>query len=176
MNLEGVEELHQDIILSLLASLNIGVLLSVVGLSDVVNAEYTATILVHDLESTLCDIGTELVHLSSDTAEELLVVNAAAAITIKNLEEALSILFVEIDPEVTDCLLEFVEIKVSGVVIISNFELLAETNDTTSTTCSKLCSELLNNLLVIVRQNGLSLGSRLASSENIVACGIANLS
>lgn len=136
MNLKGVEELHQDIILSLLASLNIGVLLSVVGLSDVVNAEYTTTILVHNLESTLCDVGTELVHLSSDTAKELLVVNTATAITIKNLEEALSILFVEVDPEVTDCLLEFVEIKVSGVVIISNFKLLAEANDTTGTTCS----------------------------------------
>jgi len=176
VNFKCIEELHQDIILSLLASLNIGVLLSVVGLSDVVNAEDTATILVHNLESTLCDVSTELVHLSSDAAEELLVVNTAAAIAIKNLEEALTILFVEVDSEVTDCLLEFVEIKVFGAVIISNFELLAEANDTTSTTCSKPSSELLNNLLVIEGQNGLSLGSRLASSENIVPCGIAYLS
>lgn len=176
MNFEGVKELHQDIILSLLASFNIRVLFSVVGLSDVINAKDSTAILVHDLESTLCYVGTELVHLSSDAAEELLVVNTAAAITIKNLEEALCILFVEVDSEVTNCLLEFVEIKVPGVVIISNFELLAEANDTTSTTCSKPSSELLNNLLVIVRQNGLSLGSRLASSENIVACGIAYLS
>jgi hypothetical protein len=150
VNLEGVKELHQDIVLCLLTSLNIGVHLSVVGLSDVINAEDTTSILVHDLESTLCYVGTELVHLSSDSAEELFVVNTAAAITIEDLEKALSILFVEVDSEVTHCFLELVEIKVFGVVVISNFELLAEANYTTSTTCSKPSSELLNNLLFII--------------------------
>ena len=75
--LEGIDELVQDFILGLLARLNVRVHLSVVLLADVVNLDDTTAVLVHDLEGFLSKALSEVVHDTTDTTEEFVVVDFA---------------------------------------------------------------------------------------------------
>jgi hypothetical protein len=73
--LKGVQEFVQNLIFSLFACLNIGVHLSVVSLTDIVNVEDARLIGIHDLEGLLAETFSELVHLSTNSTEEFLVVD-----------------------------------------------------------------------------------------------------
>ena len=73
--LKGVQEFVQNLIFSLLACLNIGVHLSVVSLTDIVDVEDVRLIGIHDLEGLLAETFSELVHLSTNSTEEFLVVD-----------------------------------------------------------------------------------------------------
>ncbi len=94
MNLECVEELHEYVVLALLASLDIWVTLRVVDLPHIVKSDDAASILVEDIESFFRDVSSEVVHLTADTPQEFLVVDAAASVPIEDSEETLSILVV----------------------------------------------------------------------------------
>ena len=89
VDLEGVEELHEDVVLSLLSGPNIRVELGIVGLPDVINVKHSTAVFVHDLESLLGEANTEIVHLTTNTSQELVVVNAPRSVPVEDAEEAL---------------------------------------------------------------------------------------
>jgi len=136
--LEGVQELEEDLILGLLSGLDIGVHLAVVLLLDVIQFEDTRLIAVHNGEGLHGEIFPELVHLATHATEELLIVDGATVIAIENLEEAVGVLLAEADTEVVDGLKELRGTEVLAVVIVSDFELTAESLDTAGSTCGQL--------------------------------------
>jgi hypothetical protein len=105
--------------------------LGVVGLPDIVNVEDPTPILVHDVEGLLGEGLSEGVHLPADTSKELIVVDSAAAIAIKDAEESLRVFVTQVHSEIVHSLLELVHVEVFGLVVISDLELLAKTSDTT---------------------------------------------
>ena len=150
MGLEGVDELVENLVLGLLSGLDIGVHLSVVSLSDVVDINDFRAVLVHDLEGLASEVSSELVHLTTDTSEELFVVDGTIVGSVEDLEELLRVGGVEANTEVVDTLLELINVERSGAVIISNLELTAKTHDTAGTTSSKLLSEVIHKLSLSV--------------------------
>ena len=112
MHFKGVQEFKEDIVLSLLASLNIRVLLGVVGLLDVVKVENSASVFVHDAKGFLANVFSEFVHFTSDTSEEFFVVNSARSVSVEDSEESLAVRLLETNSEVSDGLLEFVHVKI----------------------------------------------------------------
>jgi hypothetical protein len=144
MLLKGIEEFHQDIILGLFAGFYVGVEFGIVGLPNVVDVEDTTSVLIHNVECFLGEANSERIHLTADTAKEFFVVNAAATIAIEDLEEALGILLRDLNSEVSHGLLEFIKIEISRTIIVSNFELLAKSHNSTCTSGSELCSEVFH--------------------------------
>ena len=74
---EGIQEFKEDIIFSLFAGLNVWVEFGIVSLLDVIKIEDSTLILVHDGESLLAKVNSELVHFTSDTSQEFFVVNSS---------------------------------------------------------------------------------------------------
>ena len=131
--LEGVDELVEDLVLGLLAGLHIWVHLGVVALTDVINFEDTAAVLVHDLVSLHGETLAEVVHGATDTTEELVVVDSARAVTIEDLEELGGLLGAETDAEVMDGLLEFLHAEVTRAIVVRNLKGATKTHDTSVT-------------------------------------------
>ena len=136
--LEGVKELEEDLILGLLAGLDIGVKLSVVFLLDVLQVEDARLVSVHDGERLHGVSFPEFVHLATHTTQELLVVDGATVISIKDLEEAHGVLLIEANTEVVDGFFELFSFERLAVIIISDLELTSESLDTTGSTCGQL--------------------------------------
>ena len=73
--LERVKELSEDLVLGLLAGLNVGMSLGVVALTNVIDVELARFVDVHNLVDLGGDVLTEWVHRAADGAEELIVRN-----------------------------------------------------------------------------------------------------
>ena len=158
--LEGIEELSENIVLSLLATLNIGMLLGVVALADIVDINLARLILVQDGEGLLCDGDTSRVHLTDDTSEELIVGELTRAVTIEDGLGSDDLLLVETNTEVVHGLLELSDIKSLRAVVVSDLEFSSEGRDTTGASSLDLVLDVLNDgLLTGILGN--TVGSRL---------------
>ena len=146
MLLEGVNELVQDLILGLLARLNVRVHLSVVTLADIIDIKDAAAILVHDLESLAGEAFSEIVHGATHTTKELVVVDSARAISVEDVEELGRLSRLEADAEVVNGLLELLHAEVARAIVIGNLEGASETHDTAVTALSELLTEALHKL------------------------------
>lgn len=70
MSFEGFEEFSQDFVFSLLSSLDIWVVLGIVNSLDIIDLEGSVSVLVEDLEGSLGQTLSEVVHFSSDSSNE----------------------------------------------------------------------------------------------------------
>ncbi len=81
--LESVKELEKNFVLCLLARNHVRVLSCIVNTLNVSDIDDTATVLVQDSKSLHSQGFSELVHLTTDTSQELLIVNCAVTITVE---------------------------------------------------------------------------------------------
>jgi hypothetical protein len=112
------------------------VLLSTVDSLDVVDVDPAVAITIKFVEGlsdellSLCGKG------SSDTSQELIVVESATAIVIEVGEKSTNFSVTEAKHVIFHGLSEFVKVKAATVIIIHNAERFAETNNSTSSTSS----------------------------------------
>jgi len=168
VQLEGVQEFEEDLVLGFLSRLDVGVQLSVVFLLDVFQVDGAGIIGIHDGKGLHCKILSELVHLSTDAAEEFFVIDVAVSAAIEYHEQAVGVLLVEADAEVVNGLLELFDVKVLTVIIVSDFKLTAESLDTAGTTGSELLAHDFAELLVRV-VHVLGLGGGLGGGTSLLA-------
>lgn len=120
--LEGIEELKEDFVFSSLSRDNIGMLLRIINSFNVIEIDVAVIVSVHDVESLHGQVGSKLVHLTTDCSKELIVVDSAGAISVHDSEQSSLIFVVYLKAVVSqeDCTFFF--IKVIVFVSISNTE------------------------------------------------------
>jgi hypothetical protein len=84
--LEGIEELHEHFIFGFISSDDAGVFFGVVSLSDITKVEDSTIVFVKNGKGSHSEVGSELVHFTSDSTEELFVVNHTVVVGIKEIE------------------------------------------------------------------------------------------
>jgi len=147
VGVEGLQELVEDIVLSLLAGNDIWVLLGVVAMFDVIDVNLARAVLVENLESLHANVLSELVHLATNTPQELVVVNVAITIAVEGLEQANALLVGEAHSQVVHGLGALLVVKLMVTIVVEDFESSTETNDGSSTTGLELVSHDLEELL-----------------------------
>lgn len=146
-SLESLKELLKDLRLSFLSRYDIGVLGSAVDTSDVVDVDIAIVIIVK-LSKCLFNPRSSIgVHGSTDHSEELVVLDKTRSIKIKGAEKASDFSLRETKHVVLHGLGELVLIEGHGVVIVHDSELLAETDDATSTTAGELGANAVDQLI-----------------------------
>jgi hypothetical protein len=91
VELEGIQEFVKDFVFGLLAGDDVWVLLGVVSLANIVDVDGARVVLVHNLESFNSKAPSELIHLTSHTTKELLVVDRTVLRAVKDAEETLTV-------------------------------------------------------------------------------------
>lgn len=143
--LESIKERGEDFVLGLLTTLNIGMLLGVVGLADIVDVNLAGLVGIEDVESLLCGGDTSGIHLTNDSSKELVVGELTGAITIEDGPGGLNLLLVETHAEVVHGLIELSGVKSLGAVVVSDLELSAEGRDTTGASSLDLVLDMLKD-------------------------------
>ena len=157
--LEGVEELSENLILGLLALLDIRVLLGIVSLSDVINVELTRLVNVHDVVDLLADVLSEGVHLTTDGSEELVIRDLTRAISVEDVVDLAALSIVHTDSEVMHGFDELSLVESLGSVIIGNLELSADRGNTSGSSLGKSFSQVVEeHFFSSVLGNGMVLG------------------
>jgi hypothetical protein len=146
MGFKRLKELAKHLVFSLLAGFHIWMMLGIVALSDIVDVQLAWTILVHQLEGSHCQGLSCCVHPSSDWSQEFIVTNLTWAVSVEDLEGLLALLWRQVHPEIRHCLFKLICIKSSWSVVVGYLELLADTLDSSGTSCFDLWSNVLNQL------------------------------
>jgi len=144
---ESFKEFLKDLVLGLLARLDIWVLVGSVDSSDIVDINPTVSILVKllvGLSDNLLPVG---VHWTSDSTDEFIEFKETTSVEIEIAEKLLDLALGETEHVVSDGLGELVLVEGSRVVIIHNFELPLKTNKSSSTSRDKLNSKSLSKFL-----------------------------
>jgi hypothetical protein len=108
-------------------------LLSIISASNIRNVKNTRVILVHNLESADGKIFSELVHFTTNTSQELLVINSATVVSVKDLAYSTQLLVSETHSQVVHCFFCLCMIKLAVSVVIENLKKTTETHNATST-------------------------------------------
>lgn len=85
-------------------------------------------------ESLLADLSAEIVHLTYDHSEELIVSEVAWVINVEDLEDSLDLFRVSWDTVVMHSSIHFFKVQVARSVLIHYFEGASESQDTACTT------------------------------------------
>jgi len=88
-SLKSLEELVENLLLSLLASQDVWVLVGIVDTADVVDVEHAGTVFVHLSESLKHNLLTGRVHGSTDRGKEFVVINEAGSVVVHVVKENL---------------------------------------------------------------------------------------
>ena len=110
-SLECLQKLLQDLILGLFTGLDIWVLVSLVDASNVVDVNPAIAVLVELLEGLGNDLLSCHAHWTSDSANELVVRDSAAAVHIEVVEECANLTLVESKHEIIHGFAEFVFVE-----------------------------------------------------------------
>jgi hypothetical protein len=86
MRFKSFKELHKDLLLSLLSLKDIWMLRSIVNSFNVVDIKIAVTIFVQLFESLCNKLLSEWVHGSSESSDELIIVNCATSVHIEVTE------------------------------------------------------------------------------------------
>ena len=117
-------------------------LLTVVDATNIVDVDPAVTVLVELLEGLSDASLTVGVHLSADSAQKFVVGDLSVAGNIEEPEEDGDLALVEVQLEVVHGLGKLVLVESLGAIIVHDFELSLETDDTTSAAGTKLLLEL----------------------------------
>lgn len=146
-SLKSLEELVENLLLSLLARHDVWVLAGTVDAADVVDVEHAGAVFVHNTESLKDNLLAGRVHGSTDVGKEFVVIDEAGSVVVHMGEERLQLTLREAEHVVRHSLCEFKLVKGHGVVVVHNTELLAETDDASSTTRLQLGSQSLEKVI-----------------------------
>ena len=144
VSLERVEELEENLVLGPIASDDIRVLGSVVDALDVLDTDAAGAVSVHNAEGAQSETPTEVVHLATDFAQELLVGDGLGAVSVENSESAESLLISQAEAKLSESLRGLLDVELTVAVVIVDSENTAETHDTASATRDDLLANHLN--------------------------------
>ena len=94
----------------------------------------TILIEVQSSERPLNKIPPELAHFTNHNSQEFIKVYLSTLVNVHGLEEALDVLWIDLNAEVITALLELEEIKAAASVVVCYLELPAEADDAIGTT------------------------------------------
>ena len=119
-SVESIEELSKNLLFGLAASLNLRVEFSVVNTNQVINSEFSRSIPIDLLECLKNEIFSELVHLSSDSIDELIEVDVAVSVAVEVIKKLLNFVIFEASAEISESVLKFFRVKLSVSVVIGD--------------------------------------------------------
>eukprot|EP00760_Papus_ankaliazontas_P008556 PhM_4_TR13886/c0_g1_i1/m.56465 len=128
-DLEGLDELQEHLLLGLLALEHVGVALGGVRLADVVHVDLAVAVLVEDRVGLADEATTEVVELTAEALEELVVNNRTAVVAVEVLEERLQLSLVQAHAHADHDRRELIDVEVEGAVGVGDAEPLAEGSD-----------------------------------------------
>jgi hypothetical protein len=147
---KSLKEFLKDLLFSLLARNDIGVLGGIVDASDIIDVNPTIVVFVKLGESLHDDSLSLRAHLTTDGSEELVISDLTIVGHIEVVKECGDLSLVEAEHEVVHGLGELVLVKRFGVIIVHDFELSLESDNSAGTTRSKLFLEFLGKRLRVV--------------------------
>lgn len=119
-SVESIEELSKNLLFGLAASLNLRVEFSVINTNQVINSEFSRSIPIDLLECLKNEIFSELVHLSSDSIDELIEVDVAVSVAVEVIKKLLNFVIFEASAEISESVLKFFRVKLSVSVVIGD--------------------------------------------------------
>lgn len=143
MLLESFQELAKNLLFCFSAINNSRMLFGVIGISDFSSINNAASILIKDFKSRLDHLSSEARKLTSDSSEELVILNGAVSVRIKGGKKSANILLGDVNLEVSASLFEFHSVKTLTSIVIHNLEDSLEANDTSGSSLDNLLSEAL---------------------------------
>ena len=129
-SLEGLKEFLKNLIFGFLSRDNVWVLVGNVNTSDIGDVNPSRIISIKLFEALSNNLLSLCVHWSSDGSNEFIKSNISASVNIEVAEELLDFTLGKTEHVIGHSFGEFIFIKRSGVVIIHNFELSLESNET----------------------------------------------
>ena len=127
---------------ALSAFLNGWMHLCVICLGNVSDLNNPVSVLVQNVESSLSEVSSLIVHLSSDLSEEFIVVNTGVAISIKPVEQDLDFIYCKIYLELFTGVSELVDVQSLITVSVHDTESSANTNNSKDTSGGECFSEI----------------------------------
>ena len=117
---EGVEELLENLLLGLSASLNVRMVLAVIDTNEVVDGDIARHVLVEFVEGLRDEILSEVVHLTTDSVDKLVEVDLTITSAVKVAEQLADLIISEPSTKVPHCILELFRIELPVPIVISN--------------------------------------------------------
>jgi hypothetical protein len=151
VSLEGLNELHQDLLLALFALENIGMAPRVVEVLDVVDLKKTIAVSIDLVKSSLNELPSIVVELSPDGHKELINVQSAVVVGIKDIKNERHVLLIDADFEVLAHLGELVLRNALRAVVIHDGEELLKAHNAASAPGLDLVPEQVDELLWVRR-------------------------
>jgi hypothetical protein len=164
---KSFKELLENLLLGLLSSNNIRVLVSGVNTTDVVNVNVAISIGIKFGEGLTSKGFAVGVHGAADHAKELIVFDKTRVVVVEGAEEGGEFSLGEAKHVVLHSLCELILVKRHAVVVVHDTELLAETNNATSTAGGKLLTETVNKIFGSGLGAGGGSGADLTSEDSI---------
>ena len=121
----------------------------IVAILDVVDIQDSRTVFVNDSERLFDNSDPLLVHVSTDSHDELVNAEYAISVNIEHVEENWHIFLRDSGFEIAASLAEFVFGECSGVIIVHDLENALESDDAPGTSCFDFVSEYLDELCSI---------------------------
>ena len=140
-------ELHQDVVLAHLASLELGVLGDVVGACDVVQLDHAAVVAVKLVVSHLDELNSTVGHITADSYKELVVTDLSVIVLVEEFEDALKLRGAQGVAVLAQTPHELVSVHLLVTVVVHAAEDDSEAADTVSTTGLQGVEDLLENLI-----------------------------
>jgi len=95
MGFKSLNELNLDVVSSTSALDGIGMSACIIHFLDVINCEFSSTLVCKEVVCLLNSIGSSLIHLASDKGQELIVCHGAITVAIEFLEQGWHVLLAD---------------------------------------------------------------------------------
>lgn len=146
--LEGVQELVENVLLSLLTRDDVWVFFCVVTATDVIQVEHTAAVAVNHSKCLLYEGFSASVHRTHDLSQEFVIDNLAVLVRVKSVKDGLDLHVIVRDAIALEGLGKLSVVKSTRSVIIHNLERLAEVENAARTSFLDACPDSLNQIFV----------------------------
>ena len=116
----------------------------IISATNIIKGDLPIACLVENLESLDTDLGSELVHWSNNHTNKFVEVNFSVVIIVEAFEKGVQILVLDFYAKVRNCLLKFVGIKRTTLVVVHDSKLAPKSNYTTRAAALETLTETLN--------------------------------
>ena len=164
--LKGFKELLEDLLLGLLALFDSWVILGIIDTSNIIDINKSISVFIQIVVGAQNDLLSLSRHWTSDGSNELVKLNGSTVVKIKVVEELGDFLIIKAEHIVVHGLSELLLIKRIGSIVIHDFELSLETNESLGTSGNELVSKCVTQLLTgSLLSNDLRFGSVWSAKE-----------
>lgn len=145
MSLKCVKEFIENLVFGFLTSEDIRMFFTIVYAFDIGNIKVSIMILVHNVKGFHGKTGSKLVHRSSDSSQELIVIDSTIAVSVKFIESHNHLLLSKTESHLSKCLDHLRLLKSFVTVIIIDTEKATQSHNSRSTARLQLISNLFDN-------------------------------